>query len=75
MPKMIQVRHVPDRLHAELVRRARARGQTLSDYLRSVLEREVERPPSDEVFERIARGSRVTLPADGAAGLIGRPGT
>ncbi len=58
---MIQVRNVPDRLHAELVRRAKARGQTLTDYIEEVLEREVSRPPPREVFDRIASRSRVDL--------------
>jgi antitoxin FitA len=54
MPKMIQVRNVPDRLHRELAKRARARGSTLTGYIQEILEREVSRPPADEVFERIA---------------------
>ena len=37
---MIQVRNVPDALHGELMRRARARGQTLTDYIQQILERE-----------------------------------
>ncbi|MFG1691180.1 hypothetical protein ACGF5M_03310 [Gemmatimonadota bacterium] len=61
MAKMIQVRNVPDRLHSELMRRAKARGQTLTDYIEEVLEREVSRPPDWEVFDRIARHSRVNL--------------
>ncbi len=54
MSKMIQVRNVQDRLHRELSRRARARGQTLTDYIEYLLGREVARPPAEEVFERIA---------------------
>jgi plasmid stability protein len=69
MSKMIQVRNVPDRLHRELVRRARARGQNLTDYVQEVLEREVARPPAAEVFERIARRGRVSL-ARPAADLL-----
>lgn len=61
MSKMIQVRNVPHRLHKELVRRARARGLTLTDYLRGVLEREVARPPAEEVFERVAARTPVDL--------------
>lgn len=61
MSKMIQVRNVPDRLHRELVRRARARGQNLTDYVQEILEREVARPPAVEVFERIANRPRVSL--------------
>jgi plasmid stability protein len=53
MSKMIQVRNVPDRLHKELTRRAKAHGQTLTDYIEALLEREAARPPATEVFERI----------------------
>lgn len=67
--KMIQVRNVPDRLHRELTRRARARGRTLTDYIQEILEREVARPPAEEVFERVARRSAVDLGVS-AADLI-----
>ena len=58
---MIQVRNVPDRLHKELVRRAKAKGQTLTDYIQDILEREVARPPREEVFKRIAGRTPVKL--------------
>jgi plasmid stability protein len=61
MSKMIQVRNVPDRLHRELAKRARARGQTLTDYIQELLEREVSRPPADEVFERVSTREPVKL--------------
>lgn len=67
MAKMIQVRHVPDRMHRELVRRAKSRGQTLTRYVREILERELQRPPAEEVFERIARRSAVDLGRPAAA--------
>ena len=66
MSKMIQVRNVPDRMHRELVKRAKMRGQTLSDYIESILEREIERPPAEEVFERLRRLPRVELPRPAA---------
>lgn len=69
MSKMIQVRDVPERLHRELTRRARARGQTLTDYIQEILEREVARPPAAEVFERVARRSEIRL-GRSAADLI-----
>lgn len=59
---MIQVRNVPDELHRELTKRARTRGQTLTDYIQEILEREVARPPAREVFERI--GSRTPVDLD-----------
>ena len=61
MSKMIQVRNVPDRLHRELVRRATRRGQSLTDYIQELLEREVARPPAVEVFDRIEGRSPVKL--------------
>jgi plasmid stability protein len=61
MSKMIQVRNVPDRLHRELTRRARARGQALTDYIQELLEREVARPPASEVFDRIESRAHVNL--------------
>ena len=53
MAKMIQVRNVPDRLHRELKRRAKLRGQALTDYVEEILEREVALPPREEVYERV----------------------
>jgi len=63
---MIQVRNVPDNLHRELVKRARARGQTLTDYIQEILEREVSRPPREEVFRRIASHDPVEFPGTAA---------
>lgn len=53
MPTMIQVRNVPDSLHRALVRRAHARGQTLTAYVQEVLEREVARVDRREVVRRL----------------------
>ena len=69
--KTIQVRDVPDRLHRELVRRAKAKRMSLTRYVEAILEREVARPPAEEVFERIARRSPVDLGASVAEILRG----
>ena len=61
MVKMIHIRNVSDRLHRELVRRARMQGQTLTDYVEQILERELARPAREEVFERIASRTAVDL--------------
>ena len=66
---MIQVRNVPEALHKELVNRAQDRGQTLTDYIQEILEREVARPDPQEVFSRVASRASVTL-AQSAAKLI-----
>ena len=58
---MIQVRSVPAALHRELVKRARARGQTLTEYVQGILEREVGRPPVHEVVARIRAFPTVDL--------------
>jgi hypothetical protein len=61
MSKMIQVRNVPDRLHRELVKRARSRGETLTQYVQGVLEREARRPLATEILERIRARTPVEL--------------
>ena len=66
MSKMIQVRNVPDKLHRELKRRARARGQTLTAYVQRLLERDVARPPIDEVLTRIESRPRIELTVSGS---------
>lgn len=53
MPKMIQIRHVPDELHRALRARAARAGMTLSDYLRAELARAVERLTTDELRDRL----------------------
>lgn len=52
--KMLQVRHVPDAVHAELSRRAAAAGVPLSEYVLRELERVAARPPIEEVLARSA---------------------
>ena len=54
MPKMIQIRHVPDALHRALRARAARAGMTLSDYLCAELARVAEQLTPDELRERLA---------------------
>ena len=58
---MLQVRNIPERLHRELRKRAKRRGQTLTDFVQEILEREVARPPAEEVFDRIESRAPVDL--------------
>jgi antitoxin FitA len=60
MPKMIQIRHVPDRLHRRLKARAAAHGLPLSDYLRRELERVGAQLTPEELRESLARLDVVT---------------
>ena len=55
MPKMIQIRNVPEQLHRKLKVRAAEQGLTLSDYLLRMAEREADRPTIAELTERIRR--------------------
>ena len=50
----------PGRFRRELARRAKVRGETLTQDLQGVLEREVARPLSEEVFARIRGRASVT---------------
>ncbi len=54
MPKMIQLRHVPDALHRKLKARAAQEGLSLSDYLIREAQRSVERPLLAELKARLA---------------------
>jgi antitoxin FitA len=62
MPNVL-VRDIPDGVHAALQRRAEQAGQSLQQYLAAELKRLVEKPPLDEVLDRISRrrGGRVGL--------------
>jgi hypothetical protein len=65
MSTMIQVRNVPAGLHRELMKRAKRRGLTLTRYVQDILEREVARPPAEDVFDMIesSPASRLGRPA------------
>jgi antitoxin FitA len=54
MPKMIQMRNVPDSLHRRLKSKAALEGLSLSDYLLREMEEVAERPSMKELAERIA---------------------
>jgi plasmid stability protein len=55
MSKLIQIRNVPDDVHARLRARAAAQGESLNTYmLRMVVHEAEERPTMDEVLARIA---------------------
>lgn len=63
----IQIKHVPDAVHAELRRRAAKHGQSLQEYLLAMLEDAASRRPIDEIFAEIERRGwpgRNTVTAD-----------
>ncbi len=53
MPKMIQLRHVPDALHRQLKARAALAGLSLSDYLMREVRKIAEQPTPEEMRERL----------------------
>jgi len=60
MPKMIQLRNVPDTLHRRLKARAALEGMSLSEYLLAEVRRAAERPSLAELRQRLAERTRVT---------------
>ncbi|MDJ1113778.1 FitA-like ribbon-helix-helix domain-containing protein [Microbacterium dauci] len=62
MPNIL-VRDLPAETHAELVRRAQSRGQSLQQFLADELGRLAARPPVEEFWTRIGhrRGGRIGL--------------
>jgi plasmid stability protein len=53
MGTLVQIRDVPDDVHAVLKSRAALSGVSLSEYLRTVLERAASRPTPAELSTRI----------------------
>ena len=68
MPKVIQVRNVPDDVYLEAKARAARAGLSLSDFLLQELAQSLAVPPVDVVLARIAGGS------PGACRVSGRSG-
>jgi antitoxin FitA len=60
MGRTIQIRDVPDEVHATLRSRAAAAGQSLSVYLLRELVRVAERPPVADVLARARHGGART---------------
>jgi antitoxin FitA len=55
MPKMIQLRHVPDTLHRQLKARAALEGLSLSDFLIREARKIAERPTAQEIHARLTQ--------------------
>lgn len=54
MPKIIQIRHVPDALHRKLQARAAAKGMSLSDYLLLEINEIANLPTRDDWLDELA---------------------
>lgn len=60
----IQVKHVPERLHEEVRRRAASEGMTVSDYVLDLIQRDLAIPSRREWLERLARRQPVDVNAE-----------
>ncbi len=69
MPKMIQIRNVPDALHRQLKARAALAGMSLSDFLLVEIRQSAERPTLAEMRERLA-GRVPVVPAVSPADAV-----
>lgn len=54
----VQVRNVPEEIHAALVRRAELAGQSLQQFLSTQLALIATTPTLDEVFDRVEHRSK-----------------
>lgn len=73
MSVAITVRDVPDRVRDELAARAARSGQSLQEYVRSLLVRSTERLPVDDVVARARARVEITgARVDAASILAGR---
>ena len=67
MSRMLQIRNVPNDLHARLKARAAFAGMSMSDYVLREIRQSLDRPTREEVFARIAELPTIHLdppPAD-----------
>jgi plasmid stability protein len=71
MPKMIQIRNVPDDLHKELKIRAAAAGMSMSDYIKKELASRTRKSTIREIAERgRGRGAKSTLTTQDIVDII-----
>ena len=66
MPKMIELRHVPDTLHRTLKADAAMAGMSLSDYLLAEIKEIAERPTMAEMRDRLHKREPVAVQLDTA---------
>ena len=61
MATMIQIRNVPQKIHRQLKSRAALKGLSMSEYILQELTKSLERPPREELLDRIAQLSEAEL--------------
>jgi hypothetical protein len=66
---LIQVRDVPENVHRKLKARAASGGVSLSEYLRTELERVAASPTPDELLDRL-RSRKAVRPRESSADAV-----
>lgn len=69
MPKLVQIKNVPDAVHRVLKVRAAQAGMTLSDYLLKEISDVAARPTLDEILARLDERGPISKPFDSAAAV------
>ena len=62
MNKHVQIRSLPEAAHRKLKVRAAKEGLSMSDYLKRLIDRDLERPSWDEVKARMRKLTPLDLP-------------
>ncbi len=63
---MVQIRDVPEQVHAVLKARAARAGMSLSDFIKQELERTVQQPTMQEWLERTRQAKPIPTEQSGA---------
>jgi len=66
----IQIKDVPDSVHATLKRRAATSGQSLQEYLLDRLTTDVAQPTLHELFDRVQQHTGGSAPFDAATDAV-----
>lgn len=61
MNKHVQIRNVTDAKHRKLKARAAERGMTITDYVKQLVDRDLERPTMAELIKRAKSLSQVDV--------------
>ena len=67
----VQIKDVPEQVHAVLRRRAAASHQSLQEYLRTLLIEETSRPTLDEILDRAGGRAGGSVPLESAVATLG----
>lgn len=62
MNKHVQIREIPEKTHRKLKMRAAEEGLSMSDYLKRLIERDLQRPRWSEIKARMEKLTPVELP-------------